>query len=290
MKNKSLLNLLLFFIAVTLATVIYLTDEKDTSLQKLSKIKSTDITSITILHNNNKTLITQQDKNKWQIKKPVEIETNTFRINSLLKLANAPIHNKYALTEIDATSIGLDNSKTSIQFNDQVIYFGITNPVTHLRFIKLNDYIYTIEDVYYPLISSHFGTLAALNLLPANSTIEKLILLNQTIARDDNGLWQSNFDISADTISKTLDHWLHDQAFGAHEYLQREKLGEVFIYIKGRQIPVSYQITDTDPWLIIARPEIGLEYHLDIEAYNNLITPIDTPAQIADEIDGHRKQ
>jgi hypothetical protein len=54
--------------------------------------------------------------------------------------------------------------------------------------------------------------------------------------------------------------------------MQRKSLGEVFIYLKD-QPAISYVITDTDPWLILARPKLGLEYHLDIEAYNNLITP-----------------
>ncbi|MDX2457889.1 MAG: hypothetical protein QNL87_10310, partial [Gammaproteobacteria bacterium] len=60
------------------------------------------------------------------------------------------------------------------------------------------------------------------------------------------------------------------------QYLQRKKLGEVFIYITSSPQPIRYLVTDTDPWLIIARPEIGLEYHLDIEAYDKLISPTDS--------------
>jgi len=54
--------------------------------------------------------------------------------------------------------------------------------------------------------------------------------------------------------------------------MQRKSLGDVFIYLKDQPI-INYVITDTDPWLILARPELDLEYHLDIEAYKNLITP-----------------
>ena len=172
------------------------------------------------------------------------------------------------------TSLGLDKPPdTSIILNKQTIAFGIINPATNLRYIRLGESVYTIEDVYYPLLSSNFGTLVSLNLLSKTDRIEKLILVNQTISRNEKGLLQSNIDISADTINKTIDHWQHDQAFGVHEYITREVLGEVFIYIKGQQQPINYLITDTDPWLILARPEIGLEYHLDIEAYDKLIVP-----------------
>jgi len=133
--------------------------------------------------------------------------------------------------------------------------------------------VFTLEDVYFPLINSHFSTLVSLNLIPFNTKIIKLILVNQTISKNNNGLWQSNISITADNIARTIDSWQTTQAFGIHEYLKRDILGNVFVYTDKQQEPISYQITDVDPWLIIARPELGLEYHLNLEAYDQLITP-----------------
>ena len=188
-------------------------------------------------------------------------------------MINSPVHSQYSISEVNFAKLGLDKPTISIKFNDQNISFGIINPATNLRYIRVDDSIYTIEDVYYPLLSSNFGTLVSLNLLPKTEPIEKLILVNQTISRNKSGALQSNIDISADTINKTIGHWLHDQAFAVHSYMDRDPLGEVFIYLDKQQQPISFIITDTDPWLILARPEIGLEYHLDIQAYDNLITP-----------------
>ncbi|MBE9559867.1 MAG: DUF4340 domain-containing protein [Proteobacteria bacterium] len=273
MQQKNLLNLILLIVAISLASVIYFSEKKNTDLEKLSTINTDEITSIIIQHKQNTTSILRQKNNSWQIERPVTIAANDFRINSILKLINAPVHSKYSIDETDLTSLGLNKPGTSIKFNDQTIAFGIINPATNLRYIRLDKTVYTIEDVYYPLLSSNFGTLVSLNLLPKTERIEKLILINQTISRNEKGFLKSNIDISADTINKTIDHWLHDQAFAVHEYMTREALGEVFIYLEGQQQPINYLITDTDPWLILARPEIGLEYHLDIEAYNNLIVP-----------------
>ena len=275
MSKKNFLNLALLVFVVFLAYVIYLSKEENTALRTLTDIDLNEITSINIRHNKNNTIIVKQKNNQWQITHPVNIAANDFRIQSILKLLNAPVHNLYSLVEIDAKAIALEQPLTTIQFNNLSIAFGITNPVTNLRYVKLNNHVYTIEDVYYPLINSHFGTLVSLNLLPSNSDIKKLVLINQTISKDDRDLWSSNSDISADNIIKTIQHWQQDQAFAVHEYIQREELGEVLIYLKDQQQPLAYTITDTDPWLIIARPEIGLEYHLDIEAYRHLISPVD---------------
>lgn len=122
-------------------------------------------------------------------------------------------------------------------------------------------------------MSSHFGTLVSFNLLPDNSTINKLILANQTINKNTSGLWQSNIAINADNINIAIEHWQNLQAFGVREYVERDALGEVFVFLEERTQAIPFIITDTDPWLIIARPELGLEYHLDKEAYDKLIAP-----------------
>ena len=271
MYKNNILNLVLFLVVISLASVIYFSEEASTELDRLTALDVADITSISIQHNNNTTAIEKQADGHWQITQPVNIAANDFRIRSALELVNAPVHSRYPVNEINLANIGLDKPVTTIKFDELSIAFGIVNPATELRYLRLGDSIYTIEDAYYPLLSSHFGTLVSLNLLAKNSRIEKLILVNQTISRDDKGFWQSNIAISADRINETIEHWQDYQAFGVHSYMEREPLGEVFIYLDNQQQPVSFIITDTDPWLILARPEIGLEYHLDIEAYDNLI-------------------
>jgi len=256
-----------------LANFIYFSETEVTQLNPLSDLDITSIQKITIQHNNSITIIEKQNDDNWAINQPTEIGANNFRINSILKLINAPVHSQYALNEINLGQIGLENPVTSITFNDDIILFGEINPATGLRYVQLRNTIFTLEDVYFPLISSHFSTLVSLNLIPLDSKINKLILVNQTISKNINGLWQSNISTTADNIAKIIDDWQTTQAFGIHEYLERDVLGDVFVYTDSQHDPISYQITDVDPWLIIARPELGLEYHLNLEVYDQLITP-----------------
>ena len=273
MSKKNILNLFLLLIVAGLAGIIYFSEQDEQKLALLSTLDSDDIKSITIKRNNSTTVITRQTDDLWRIEQPVKVDANTFRINSILKLLNAPVHARYSPSDIDLTAIGLDQATTTIAFDEQKITFGAINPATGLRYINYDNNIYTIEDVYYPLLSSHFGTLVSLDLLPHGSKVKKLILINQTIEKDEKARWQSNIKISADSIATIIDSWQSTQAFGVHDYLERETLGEVYIYIAGQSQAISFIITDIEPWLIIARPELGLEYHLDIEAYDQLITP-----------------
>lgn len=272
MSKINILNLVLFIIVITLAVVIYYSEEPNTQLNRLTESDTNSTSTIDIQHNKNKTSLIKKNQ-QWEITQPISVAANDFRINSLLKLLNAPVHSQYSIDEVNLTDTGLKKSATKISFDGQEIIFGIDNTATGLRYIQLNNFVYTIEDVYHPLISSNFSTLVSLNLLPNDSQIKKLILKNQTITKNLMGFWQSNLDMTADNINKAIDDWQHAQAFGVHEYIKREKLGEVSVYLENEQEPITYIIADDDPWLILARPELGLEYHLNIEAYNKLIEP-----------------
>ena len=273
--TKNTLNLILLAVVTALITLITLSQEKTTQLDQLTSEATDSISNIVIKRKNNTVTISRQntDKNnsQWKITQPVSVAANAFRINSLLKIINAPVHSQYATNEINLSKIGLENATTSIQLDQITLYFGITNPATNLRYIQMGSTVYTIEDVYYPLINSHHSTLVSLSLLPPESQIEKLILPNQTIQQDEENRWQSSNNTPPDEVSKTLGLWKNSQAFGAHEYMQRENLGEITVHIKQQSEPMHFIVTDTAPWLIIARPEIGLEYHLEIESYAQLI-------------------
>ena len=278
MHKKNILNLLLLIVVISLTTLIYFTEEESTKFEKLSQIDASSVGIIVIQHNKNITEILRQKGEHWNITQPIHIDANDFRIGSLLELLSAPIHSKYSVTEINLNDIGLAQSTTTIKFDTTLIEFGINNPATGLRYIKLGDFIYTIEDIFYPLLSSDFSTLVSLHLLPSNSDITKLILGNQIISKNIDNFWQSNITMSADSINTTIDHWQQDQAFGVHKYFEREAANisghdEVYIYIASQKTAIRFLITDTDPWLILARPEIGIEYHLDIKAYETLISP-----------------
>lgn len=274
MPKKDLLNLALLVFVIVLASVIYLSEEENLALKQLTDIDINDINSINIRHHSNNTTIVRDRENRWHITRPLNIAANNFRINTILKLINAPVHHQYSLAEIDIRESGLENPQTSIEFNGQMIEFGIINPVTNLRYVKLNNHVNMIEDVYYPLITSHFGTLVSLNLLPENSDIEKIILPQQTIYKDDKGIWRSNIESNADSIIELVQHWQNDQAFGVHSYMTRKELGEIFVYLSDQDKPLKFRISDTDPWLIMARPDIGLEYHMDKEFYDRLVNPV----------------
>jgi len=273
MQSRLLVNLGLLLLVAVLGFLVFTSEDKDSDAPDiLTNIKTESIHTITIRHNNRVTNI-EKTNGHWQITSPTNIAANDFRIGTILKLLSTVSHADYATDSIEPGKYKLEPADTSVMFNKLQIDFGMINPINNYRYVKVNNRVHLIDDHHYPLLSSQLGTLVARTLLPADSKINKLVLPEQTLALNSKEIWQSTKEISADAIVETLNNWRNTEAFGVHDYFERESLGAIKVYIDNVYEPIQFFITDVDPWLVIARPDIKLEYHFNLELYDSLLRP-----------------
>lgn len=275
MQSRSLLNIALFLVVVLLAVYIYDTDKKEqasSESEQLTQLSADEVTQISIQHNQRQIKL-RREGGKWHMLQPIDIAANSFRIDTLLNMLKTVSHAAYSTAELELDKYGLSEASTSISFNDITIDFGVVNPINNYRYVRINDTVHLIDDHFYPLLSSQTGTLVARELIDGDAIIDKLVLPQQTLYRDENNLWHSSDNTDPDAISETLHHWQHSQAFGVHNYMQRESLADISVYMAGNSEPIRFYVTDTDPWLIIARPELDIEYHFNLEFHDRLLKP-----------------
>jgi hypothetical protein len=272
MHSRLLINLFLLLLAIGLGTFLFVDEIDQNGITKLSTISADSIKQISIHHQQREILLNKSNQ-QWLLVKPIEISANQFRIKTLLNLLSSNSLAQYNADELELKKFGFNTTDTYISFNNTKISFGMTNPVSNLRYVKINNELHLIDDNFYPLLSSQIGTLIARELLADSTKISKLVLPEQTLTRDDNKLWKSTDDISSDAIIETIYQWTHKQAFAVHDYNERESLGEIQVYFENIENPVEFSITDIEPWLIIARPDLKLEYHFNIEDYDALLRP-----------------
>lgn len=284
MRSRLLLNITLLVLVALLGYYAYTTHQQqnqaDTAYQ-LTALSADEIEHIIIRHNQ-RIVELHKSAGRWRMLQPIDIDANRFRIDTLLKLLNTVSHADYEAAGLTLETYGLSEVITSIQLNDVVIEFGDTNPINNFRYVRIGDRVHLIDDHFYPLLSSQIGTLVARELLPNNAKIDKLILPDMTLYRDDNQIWRSSSAINPDLITETLHHWKNSEAFGVHNYMARELLADISVYLAGENEPIRFHVTDTDPWLIIARPDLDLEYHFNLELYARLLPGADLSGQ-ADE-------
>lgn len=275
MLSRTLLNIALLILVALLAIYVFMPERKQHENQTttlLASLYPTDVDRISIRHNQRQIELIKSDE-KWRMLKPISIDANSFRIDTLLKMLESSSHASYPVSGLDLGKYGLQEADTSISFNDGTIDFGIVNPVNGYRYVRSANRVHLIDDHFYPLVSSQIGTLVAHELLNSDAEIEKLQLPQHTLYRDDNGIWQSSNSLDQDAINEVIYHWKNSQAFGVHNYMQREPLAEISVFLVGSDQPIRFFVTDTDPWLIIARPDLDIEYHFNLEFYDRLLQP-----------------
>lgn len=280
MRSRFIVNLVLFAIVAGLAIFAYNSGQDDT-VEQLSTLTTESINQIRIRHNQQHAKLVKNDSG-WEITQPVSIAANQFRVGTILKLLSTPLRSSYEAEELELSKYGLDPATTEISFNDLNIHFGIAHPMNRLRYVKIENRVHLIDDQYYPLISSQLGTLVSRNLVPETASLARLELPELTISKDAQGQWQTSADISADHITELLQHWKRSQAFGVHNYYARESLGQIQVFLENTDAPIKFTITDVDPWLIIARPDLNLEYHFNLEFYDRLLRPGNTEEPLND--------
>lgn len=284
MLSRLLTNLILLVIVLTLAFLVYISRDMPSTDSKLTSIDKSSISQITIKHRE-RTIKLERIADAWRMLEPVVIEANNYRVGSLLDLLSTSSSASYDASTLDLDNYGLTSAQTSISFNQTTMIFGIDNPVNHKRYVLLNNRLHLIGDQFYPLISSQLGTLISTRLLPRDASITKIVLPEQTLELTDSGWRSSDHDIDSDAVLATIDHWRNSQAFGVHDYQVRASLGHIEVSLAGEDKPLLFEITDTDPWLIIARPDLNIEYHFNLEFYDRLLRPghsIDLPAEFED--------
>ena len=263
MNSRSLINIALLIIIVALASFIMWNNNDNSYLKlKLTDLDKSEIKTITIPRDKGDIVI-KLSSSGWLIKKHYNAPAHDFRINQLLNLTQMIAENSYDIDELDLSKFDLSPSDTTIIFNNAVLEFGKLNPVSLMRYVKSDNKLYLVKENMYPLIRSQPSSFISLSLLPESSTIKSIALPEFTLIKDTGKHWTTTPDqkSGADAIQSFIQQWQQAKAFGVHAYMERKHLGHIRIELANELI--TYEVTDDAPWLILARKDLDLEYHLD---------------------------
>lgn len=262
MTPRIFLNTGLLLMFAVLAFIIY---QQTRTPQQLSVSRYLD--SDTTTNSINKIVLTRQSgtisfnliHQQWFMTAPYNIKAHAPRIKHLLSLLASPVTQNYPLNDVDITKFGFTNNQenntvlsgVNIRFNDTFIYIGHLHPINHERYIIIHDRLLLVQEEVSPLINAQATGFIDLGLLPTDSDSLSL----KTQYRDMSRL-------SAEQLESISLNWQSAQAFAVHQYLPRKQLGRCVVADQHNNI--TFEISDDEPWLILGRSDLGIEYHLDI--------------------------
>lgn len=287
MNSRTLVNLLLLVLLVGLSAFIYQRQSQDQQTRHLTPLQADDIRSIVIPRNRGDIVLKKVGQH-WQMQSPYQLRAHAFRIERLIDMATAEVDRVYATEGLELATFGIDEHSSSIRFNDTTLRYGNTSPLNNKRYVLVDKQLYLIDDQLYPLINSQPSSFADLALLDPGQRINTIQLPELRIYKNHKGSWQaesknsSDAAIDADRLQTLVENWQSAQAFGVHAYMQRKQLGHIELHLTDNTI-IKLIISDTSPWLILGRPQLGIEYHFDKSFNERLLKPPASPTGKQDD-------
>ncbi len=276
MSRQNLLNLsLLLFIGLLVLLVIYEPGiESPAENPPLLDINRATITQIRIERQGQETVTLERNENdKWQLTAPLAIAASDFRIDSILRISEQKSLGHYPADSERLAHFGLDTPRVTLTLGDKVkIAFGDSTPLDQRRYVQIDDKVHLINDtLYYHLIGS-YTTFIRQQLLPEGSNINAITLPDLTIRWQDDR-WQVEPKpemFSTDQVTHLIDAWKLASAVQVKPYDGMDGK-TITIKPRGESAIITFLLTAHSPDLVLARPELGIQYHLPESSEEELL-------------------
>ena len=285
MGRRTLLNVWLAIALLALVWVVWREPghEPQPPAVKLTALSPADINKIVITNHNGTITLTKQG-GTWQLSQPVEVAANGVRVDDVLELLQTKSLSHFPAAGRDLSEYGLAKPAVKLHLNDTEILFGGLTPVDQQRYVKVGDAIHLIADRYMFELTGDAAAWVSRNLVPPDKQIVTLQLPDRKLARNDKGEWSetpAEKGVSPDALLGLVNEWSDAQALRVAPYKKHDGHGEVVIGIAGQTQPLRYRIIARKPELILARPEIGMQFHVASEQADHLLSVKSSKAEVA---------
>lgn len=218
----------------------------------------------------------------WQLLQPLQVAASDYRIDSLLRITGTKSLASFPADSERLAQYHLEQPKVTLVLNnDTEIHFGDSTPLDHRRYVLLGNRVHLISDTHYYHLVGEYTTYIRPQPLPEGASITALHLPELSLAwRDER--WQlepAPETYSADQITRLLDAWRYASAIQVKRY--DGKGGEaISVQLKGMEEPLNFLLSARSPDLVLARPDLQIEYHFPEASAEELLA---LPAATRDE-------
>ncbi|MGA9851545.1 MAG: DUF4340 domain-containing protein [Gammaproteobacteria bacterium] len=267
MKTRLWLNIALIVVIAILVAFVYFKPgiRKPAPPVSLTTLKATDITSIRIARAQGDAVELARKDGTWQMVAPLKIRADQYLVKTMLDGIHAPVKSSFQVKQAELGKYGLDPPHLRLWLNGTEFDFGDTEPLNNYRYVKTGDSVQLTGGLLYFRISHSPLWWASKRLLPEGARITGLQLPDATLTLK-GAKWQlapANADISADAIQTLVDNWQNAQAISTGKIGMGQSQGEIAIELAGDSQPLRFAILKDPDFLVLSRPDLGLQYELD---------------------------
>ena len=275
MNTRTLLNLLLVVTAIALALFIYLEPGKppEDIAAKVSDINPETVTSIRLTRTQGEPLSFNKRDGRWFITGEREYPADPFQLDTVLSLATTDTDRYYPAATLDLAPMGLQPPLASVMLGETSFDIGSTDPIEHRRYVLADNTVHLVQDRFQHLLNARYVNFIDRRLLPPGSVVTGLDLPELAMRLDEDNHWQmqpENPDTGAEAIRALVTAWEYARALYVREFDGNS--GEsIRVRLQGIEKPQEFILRRQDTNIVLARPELNIQYHLTNEQGDSLL-------------------
>lgn len=273
MDKRIWINISLLGLIIVL-TLVVLNSGKETKqpLTRLSSINQNDIVQIKVLRKDLDDFEFNKQNETWQLTSPQQFRANSARINAMLKMLSSESFAQLDPGEVKLEQLGLADPVVTMTLNDHEFKFGNTDAIDQRRYVLFDGKVHLTNDFLYQQLMTNAAFFADPKLLPESFKIDS-IQFPENKVEFVNGYWHSkpSLNISPDKLKEVIFNWENATAISASKFEPSESKPEATIKISSTDNKtISFVIVSTEPYLILGRKDIGIQYHMGSDESDRL--------------------
>lgn len=200
--------------------------------------------------------IVRQDGH-WMLAQPAPAELRSTRVGEMTDIAAAESLAGYPASEVDLAALGLAPPRLILSLNGRAIAFGDRAPVGGHRYVQLGNRIHLIQDRHHHSANQPLAELVSPKLIPTTVAVKRVKIGPDHVSQ---------------TPSPQIELWAHAEAEAVQPLTPGARArAAIDVETDGGTLRLEWQTRDDPPISVIARPELGVQYHFAAEQLNRLI-------------------
>ncbi|MDX1518999.1 MAG: DUF4340 domain-containing protein [Gammaproteobacteria bacterium] len=264
MQTRFVVNIILLVFIIGAAVYLTRTEpEQDTEpVVTLSDVPAADIARIVIDRKNRETIRFEKSGDTWSMLEPYHAPASPQRIDTILGLLSSASAYQLKAEETDPGRLLLQEPEITLTLNNETFSFGDVNPLDKKRYVLYRDTVHLVHDNLYPQLATSPTFFIDTRVLPEKREVKKIQYPLYRLV-NENGQWslESELDVSDETVRGLANTWKELRASHVQAYEPLEALYEIRVEFTDGEI-VRYEVVSDLPDLVLARPDIGLQYHV----------------------------
>jgi hypothetical protein len=277
LESRRRLNLaLVAVVAVLGALVLFKPGSRHTDDEKPLVADSRNFQSIRVLLAGKPEIDLRREGQSWSVQSPVIWPADDVQVQDFLDSLDAPVEDHFPAQGADLSKYGLDKPLVRIWLDKTEYDLGDQQPVNKQRYVLVGGEIELIDDyVFYRVARDVYGWMDK-RLLPQGAHVTALQLPHATLTSDAKGNWQiapTDKTLTSADLARLVQAWEASRAVDIVPLSQGKPQGEVALTLAGQKAPLRFQVLDDPDSLVLARPDLGFEYRLDLGVSGGLLNP-----------------